>query len=402
MDVSRFTDNVPGTFVEVDPKKQTQAFVPDPLPPDWGWPGELWPLLLDASNKLAELSGRAQSLPNPNLLLRPLQSRESITSSQIEGTFVTPAELLRYELDPTAADGIDQRRAAQEEVYLHGLALTAGQEALQAYPLGRRVIRAIHQRLMTGARGRSFSPGEFRKLQNQIGSAGRYIPPPPDRVGELMDNLEVFANRDSPVHALVDAFVAHYQFEAIHPFIDGNGRTGRIFLSLMVQQKLGHAQPWLYLSAFFDRYRTEYTDHMLRVSTHGDWRSWIEFCLRGTVAQSEDALHRCNLLGELKRHYDTTLENASSRSHPQIESLFHLPAVTARDVQENFDVSDNTARSDINRLCKAGVLRELPGSYPKTFYAPAIFSVAYTQDVSGFHTIDDVLAEVAKAEGVDL
>lgn len=211
-------------------------------------------------------------LPDPELLLRPLQSRESISSSSIEGTIVTPEQLLLFEIDPEEPTSSDEKRADWMEVFNYGRALWEGCEMITSRPFSHHVIRSMHSTLMYGVRGRNQSPGQYRDGQVQIGSNAKYVPPPPAEVEPLMDNLIEFMNRpDDGINPLVKAFIAHYQSKAIHPFFDGNGRLDRALLSMMIFKWQGHAHPWLYLSAFFEKYTDEYVQNMFRISTSGDW-----------------------------------------------------------------------------------------------------------------------------------
>jgi len=183
---------------------------------------------------------------------------------------------------------------------------------------------------------------------------------------------------------LVDCFLIHYQFEAIHPFVDGNGRVGRLLLAIMLQQRCGLAKPWLYLSDYFERYREEYLQHLFNVSARADWESWIDFCLHGTLTQARDTIARCDRLLKIKDEYAFRLASVggSLRLGQIVESLFQSPYVRVADLPQRLNVTYPTARADINRLVQAGILSELPNVSPKTFYAREIFNVAY-EDIEG-------------------
>ncbi|HJT33805.1 MAG TPA: Fic family protein [Pirellulales bacterium] len=384
MDRKLFKKNCPGQLIAIDHPLQKLAYVPNKMPPDWDWEPRLWPLLVAAKESLGTLNGAGQTLPNPELLLRPLQTREAITSSRIEGTYVTPEQLLLYELDPRDPQSANDQMADWLEVFNYSRALHRGVELLRELPICNRWLREVHEVLMHGVRGRDKNPGNFRTLQVQIGSGGRFVPPPVHEMRRLMDDLEHYINTpDEQYDPLVRCFLVHYQFEAIHPFSDGNGRVGRLLLALMIQQWLGHSRPWLYMSAFFDQFRDEYVDNLLRVSTEGAWTDWIEYCLHGVVSQSKDSIRRCQEFHRLRERFHGQLADHSSRTHPIIEGLFTAPVVTVSSVAQRFGIAYQTARADLERLEKAGILKELPNVHPRSFYAPEIMQVAYGETEAG-------------------
>jgi len=396
MDSSLFTSSSPGTLVRLEPPRNDRAFIPNDLPPRWKWEPELWALLVEAKEALGTLNGIGQTLPNPQLLLRPLQTREAITSSKIEGTYVTPEQLLLYELDPREPRSAGDEMADWLEVSNYGRALQHGWNLLEELPVCNRVIREIHKVLMTGVRGRDKHPGEFRRWQVQIGSSGRFVPAPPGEVGRLMNSLERYINSDDQFDPLVRCYLVHYQFEAIHPFEDGNGRVGRALLALMVYRWLGHAMPWLYMSAFYERYRDEYIGNLFKVSTSGAWTQWIEFCLRGTISQANDSIRRCHRFHWLRNDFRQRVNSHSKRTHAIIEGLFTSPALTVTSLANRFGVTYHTARADIKRLRDARILAELPGAHPRSYYAPEIMAVAYGESES----LDSPDAMIEKGEPI--
>ncbi len=381
MDRKAFTDGQTGrlqAFRNPQLCKDDWLFIPNDLPPNWRFPQEFWPLLADAKEALGTLNGIGQTLPNPELLLHPLQTREAILSSSIEGTYVTPQQLLLYELDPREPSSGDNLVADWKEVFNYGQALKQGRDMLQQLPICSRVIRAMHATLMEGVRGERHTPGDYRRLQVQIGSSGKYIPPPALDVERLVGNLEEFVNSsDQAFDPLVLSFVVHYQFEAIHPFSDGNGRVGRALLALMIYKLMGHAMPWLYMSPYFERYRDEYSDNLFRVSTQGDWDRWIDFCLNGAIAQANEAIEKCARFNHLRAEYHARMTNPTSRSHQIIDGLFTAPVMTISAIAERFNVIYHTARTDLVRLVEAGILQETPNAHPRTFFAPEIMHIAY-------------------------
>lgn len=389
MDVSKFTDQITGTLRPISILERGQstairdhAFIPNPLPPTWDFEQRLWPLLADTNRCLGELDGVARNLPSPSLFLKPLQRIESLTSSRLEGTFATAQELLLFELNPKDPQSTSDQSAAWREVSNYNRALVQGCELLDELPVCLRVIKDIHRTLLSGVRGAAKNPGEFRSYQVHLGSNRRYVPPPPVEAIECMNQLETYLNKAGDrLPPLIRCFVAHYQFEAIHPFSDGNGRVGRVLLSLMIYRWCDLTLPWLYMSQYFERYKKEYIDNMFNVSANGQWAEWIEFCLRGVIEQSKKAAALCDDLRQLRHEMHGRVEHSrGGRIHPIIEGLFDSPYVRIVDLAEKFDVRYMTARADVSYLVSKGILTELPDMKIKTFYSPEIFRRAYMED----------------------
>lgn len=378
MDRSRFTPHLSGQLVPIVIPKKDWAFVPHPLPPSWEFPVDLWPLLAEAKQELARLDGIARTLPNPELLLRPLQSREALRSSSLEGTYATPQELLLFELQPREPTSERDPANAHLEVANYSSSLRRGLKLLDELPFCLRLVRELHRVLLSGVRGRDKSPGEFRKTQNHIGSDFRFNPPPPTHLQSCLDNFEKELNAEQQRYdALVYCYLLHYQFETIHPFLDGNGRVGRVLLSLMVYKHCQLSMPWLYMSAYFERYKDEYIDNLFRVSTHADWQRWLTFCLRGTIAQALDSIRRCDALMSLKDEFHQRSDAAGTRAHPIVDGLFTTPIITIPGVAKQFSVTYPTAKSDVERLVNLKILTEAPNTYPKLYYCAPIFRIAY-------------------------
>jgi Fic family protein len=378
MEKSSFTERSPGRIVAIDFPRKDCAFIPDNLPPQWTFDGSLWPLLAGARGALGKLDGIGQTLPDPHLLLRPLQNREAISSSSIEGPEVTAEKLLLYDLDPREPQSASEEAADWREVFNYGRALEQAAARLEQMPFCNWLVREMHSVLMEGVRGREKGPGEFRKVHVQIGSNARFVPPPAAEVERLMDNLQAFINLEDPGYdPLVACFLVHYQFETIHPFKDGNGRVGRALLAMMIYKKLGLAMPWLYMSAFFEEYREEYVQHLFEISTDGKWAEWIGFCLRGVIEQANDSIRRCKQLNKLRSEFHQLCDDHSSRTYRIIDELFRSPVLTVASTAKRFATTYHTARSDLERLVKANVLIELADQHPRTFYSPRIMAVAY-------------------------
>jgi len=352
--------------------------MPLPLPPDWEFPNRLWPLLAEAKQYLGLLEGIGRSLPNPGILLRPLEDREAIKSSRLAGTYVTQTELLLFEMQPKESQSEDDPANSQREVFNYRRALY--QSGNSDLPLSLCFIRELHQTLLTGVRGKDRSPGEFRRTQVAIGSDYRFVPPPPEALMECLDPLEKYFHTEAAnFDPLVNCFLIHYQFETIHPFNDGNGRIGRLLLTFMLKKYCGLSKPWLYLSEFFEKNREEYIQRLFDISASADWSGWIEFCLRGSISQTKDTIRRCDQLFKIRDNFMQRLSSTggSVRLNKIVESIFYSPFIRIADLPKILDVTYPTAKADIDRLVEIGILSELENIAPKTFYAPDVFNAAY-------------------------
>jgi Fic family protein len=373
-----FTSESPGKLVAVQTHwGNDHSFLPDPLPPNWEFPAQLWPKLSKAREQLSLLEGLGRTLPNPNILLRPLVDRESIRSSRLEGTYASPRELLLFEIEPKQSVSEEDPVNSFREVYNYRQAIIYGTNS--KLPLSLRFIKELHSTLLNDVRGKNKAPGSFRNIQVGIGDDGRFIPPPASAVLEALDNLEKYFHAPNPFDPLVDAFLCHYQFETIHPFLDGNGRVGRLLLTIMLQKSCGMSKPWLYISEYFERHKDDYISLLFNVSAKGNWTEWIEFCLDGTIQQAIETVSRCERLRTIRETYmKRTYEiQGTTRLSQIVEGIFDSPLVRISDLTKVLKVSYPTAKGDVDRLVEAGLLKEFEGVYPKTFYAPEIFSIAY-------------------------
>lgn len=290
------------------------AFVPPPLPPaleiDW----ELASLLSAADRAMAELSGAGRLLPNPHLLIRPYLRREALLSSLIEDTYAHVEELLLLDINPTSS----AHKPSVHEVANHVLALETGLKRLDTLPISSRLIRELHAILLRDVRGGdgTKTPGEYRRSQNWIGRPGStlqtatFVPPPPDQLGELLSDWENYLHAESREPDLVKIALLHYQFEAIHPFLDGNERIGRLLITLFLCARGLLSQPLLYLSAYFEHHRDAYYRHLLAVSTQGAWRDWLAYFLVGVRDTARDALEDTRRLTDLYQRHRRTLDQA--------------------------------------------------------------------------------------------
>ena len=336
------------------------AYIPEALPPILQWGEHLVRALSDADRLIGQLARQSAILPNPHLLIRPFTRREAILSSRIEGTQTSLAELFADE----AGVKTKQDRSDLKEVENYVKALEYGIQRLKTLPLSLRLICEIHAHLMKGVRGDRATPGEFRRTQNWIGVAGctlqnaTYVPPPPNNLLECMGNLEKFLH-ESTLPPLITIALAHQQFEAIHPFLDGNGRVGRLLITFyLVEQKL-LPSPLLYLSAFFEATRSEYYERLHAVTEKGNWDEWIEYFLNGIMCQSKDALNR---ITRIQHTVETWRLHFSKKSDKQclylIDQLTANPFLTVTGVTQKHKIAFPTAQRAIYKLENIGILKQ--------------------------------------------
>lgn len=341
------------------------AFVPDPLPPPLTVSWELTGELSEADRALGELAGAARSLPNPYLLIRPFTRREAVLSSRIEGTQASLSDLFVFE----ALGVADPQTSDVREVANYVKALEYGLARLNDLPISLRLMREMHERLMEGVRGEHLTPGEFRRSQNWIGPPGCtlmdavFVPPPEAEMKEALGELEKYLHAPSPLPPLVRLALVHYQFEAIHPFLDGNGRIGRLLLTLLLCSGGMLPEPLLYLSAYFEHHRQEYYRLLLAVSQSGAWSEWIVYFLRGVAEQSRDAVKRSNRLLDLWQTYRQQLQSSrsSALSLQLVDELLSSPAVTIGQAARLLGVTPRAAQLNVDKLVTQGILTEITG-----------------------------------------
>ena len=277
-----------------------RAYVPAPLPPPMTWNASLTFELSSADRAIGRLAGEGRRLPNPHLLIRPFVRKEAVQSSRIEGTQATLGELLADE----AGAAVERSPSDLREVGNYVVALEYGLGRLESLPVSLRLVREMHDLLMRGVRGDAAAPGEFRHSQNWIGAPGStlsqatYVPPPPAELMGCLDAWERFLH-DETLPPLVHAAVTHSQFEAIHPFLDGNGRIGRLLITLLLVQRDVIPSPLLYLSSYFEATRQEYYARLLGVTDRGEWEEWLAYFLRGVALQAQDAVDRIQRMDDL-------------------------------------------------------------------------------------------------------
>ena len=336
------------------------AFLPNALPPEFGWDTNIVNALSRANYLLGKLAREGSKLPNPYLLMRPFITREAVFSSKIEGTQSTIGEILAA----NAGVSVKQNPDDLQEVQNYIMALEYGIKRLQALPLSLRLIKEIHEHLMRGVRGAHATPGEFRRSQNWIGSPGctlntaKFVPPPPDKLTDCLDALESFLH-DRQLPPLIHIALCHYQFEAIHPFLDGNGRVGRLLITLLLVEHKVLPSPLLYLSAFFEATRDEYYKQLYDVSSKGTWNDWFVYFLNGVAIQSEDVLSRAERINELLNRWKILVASSGSSVSVDIVQLFAInPYCTTNKIAEDLKISYSTAQRGIQKLESAGVIKK--------------------------------------------
>jgi Fic family protein len=345
------------------------AFIPNPLPPEppIKYDEELQLLLSEADRALARLDGIATVLPNPDLFITMYVKKEALLSSQIEGTQASLEGILEYEADLIPKEDINEIK----EVINYIKALNYGIERLKELPMSLRLIREIHGILLQDTRGSDRSPGEFRKSQNWIAPPGvvslneaTFIPPPPDLVTGTMGELEEFFHSKDAIPPLVKIALIHAQFETIHPFLDGNGRIGRLLITFYLSWKGILSKPLLYLSFYLKKNRTAYYDLLMGIRTKGLWENWIKFFLTGISETSAEATHTAREVIRLKEDLITKLyENSLSSIYAikLIDALFETPLINTEDVIEKLNVSKETANTLVRKFEDLGILKEITG-----------------------------------------
>lgn len=361
--------------------KQTggyEAFIPALLPPKPSvkFSSELQTLLSKADRALARLDGVVTVLPNPDLFIAMYVKKEALLSSQIEGTQASLEGILEFEADLTPKEDIDDIK----EVVNYIKALDYGIEKLKTLPMSLRLIKEIHKILIKGTRGMHKTPGEFRRTQNWIGPSGAnlneatFVPPPPGMLLELMGNLEKFIHSKDNIPPLVKIALIHSQFETIHPFLDGNGRIGRLLITFYLYWRNILSKPLLYLSFYFKKNRAEYYDLLMKVRKEGVWEEWIKFFLKGIGEVSKEATNTARKIIKLKDDLITKLyENSISSIYAVrlIDLLFKNPVIDVKNIVEELNTHRDTANELVKRFERIGILKEITG---KQRYKKYIFS----------------------------
>lgn len=369
MNQNDFSENKSGRLVNTP--QGFLAFVPNPLPPSLEFDMGLALALSKADAALSELSGLGGQLLNPHLLISPYIRREAVLSSRIEGTKASLSDLLIDEIEdghgkPTANDDI-------KEVRNYIRALEHGVTMLPELPLSLRLIREIHAKLMEGVRGEKMTPGEFRRSQNWIGPAGStpmtaaFVPPPVDAMMDSLGEWEKFLHFRDVIPDLIQCAMMHVQFETIHPFLDGNGRVGRLMITFFLMERGRLSQPLLYLSAFIDAHKSDYYDLLQRVRTHGDWVSWIRFFLQGVTEIATEAGQQAKELHRLREQYRAQLGDKPN-ALGLVDELFTNPYMTIGRATKVLGKTHPTAKAAITVLEERQILMEVSGRQWGRFY----------------------------------
>ncbi len=361
-----------------------RAYVPAPLPPPLTWDGGLIAALSNADRTVGALAGEGRRLPNPHLLIRPFVRQEAVLSSRIEGTQATLGELLIAEAAAPYHAGPDD----VGEVANYVTALEYGLLRLEELPLSLRLVRELHDRLMRGVRGDIAAPGEFRRSQNWIGRPGctlndaSFVPPPPVELMPCLGAWERYLHDDA-LPPLVHAALTHAQFEAIHPFLDGNGRVGRLLITLLLVERDVLPSPLLYLSAYFEATRDEYYARLLGVTERGEWEEWLTYFLRGVARQAQDALDRIRRIDDLLAGWKAGLPPGRSRvPHRALDLFAENPFWTVAGLAGRLGVAFTTAQRAIDRLEAAGVVARAGEARRNRLYCAEALLRALEEDVS--------------------
>jgi Fic family protein len=344
------------------------AFVPVPLPPDppVQIDAELARLLSDADRSLGRLDGVAAVIPNPDLFVPMYVRQEAVLSSQIEGTQSTLEDVLQFEIDEKGRE----LPKDVEEVVNYVKAMNYGLARLKELPLSLRLIREIHAELLKGARGANRTPGEFRRTQNWIGPEGStlatatFVPPSVPEMHQALDNLEKFLH-DESLPVLIHSGLSHAQFETIHPFLDGNGRVGRLLITFLLCQRGVLHRPFLYLSHFLRAHRAEYYDRLMAVRTSGDWEGWLKFYVRGVDEVSRGATDTAKTILQMREQHRQIIAKelgGNAFALPLLDFLFEQPLVTISIVERRLDCVYVTAAKVIEQFVRLGLLREITGN----------------------------------------
>jgi Fic family protein len=350
-----------------------QAFIPAPLPPvDLEISLELQARVSRADQAVGRLDGLTRTLPDADLFLAMYVRREALLSSQIEGTDCTLDDVLAYELEPntTEVSVLDV-----EEVVNYVAAINYGLARLSELPLSLRLIREIHERLLSNTRGAEKTPGEFRTTQNWIGPHGAslagatFVPPPPEEMRDAIGALEVFLH-ESPLPVLITCGLAHAQFETVHPFLDGNGRMGRLLITLLLCEREVLARPVLYLSYFLKRHRDDYFSRLMAIRDEGRWEEWLAFFVDGVAVTALEAASSAQSVHELRERHRGALQAAGGAASDLVllDAMYSQPLVNSKWVAKRLGVAPKTAINLLDRLEGAGVLREVTGKARNRVY----------------------------------
>ena len=361
MDPKNFNRNRAGKFIKA--KEGYISFIPDPLPPRFEWDSSLISLLSEASNRLGMLVGLGETLPEPNLLIYPFIRKEAVLSSRIEGTLSSFSDLLLFE-----ASKIKKEKDV-EEVNNYVKSLEFGFNYLKKNPINLDFILETHKILLTNVRGDEAKPGEFRNGRVWIGPPGcsirdaTHVPPPPNEMKGNLKEFEKYLLSKQNFPLLINAALIHYQFEAIHPFFDGNGRIGRLLIVFYLHKNNLLPKSYLYLSEYFEKKRIEYYNHLLLVSQKGKWKEWINFFLQAIIHQSKKAIFTAHNLAMIQQEYRKKIleEQLSPTAGQVLELVFKRPVINIKSTSEALNVTFPAVSKAVKHLQEIGILKEVTG-----------------------------------------
>lgn len=362
MDASRFVAPQWGRAVSTLGTASYKAFVPAKLPKELTLTADVIMKLSDADAALGRLAGSGRLLPNPHLLVSAYVTKEAVSSSRIEGTQASVTEVF----DAVVTGGAKRDDIKEVRNYIEALEHGVRRIEVDDFPISLRLIKEMHRILLTGVRGQDKTPGEFRRTQNWIQSpdnrpdTARFVPPPKDEMWDALDDWEKYCHDKYPrLPQLIRCALLHYQFETIHPFLDGNGRLGRLFITLYLMDRGRLPAPLLYLSAYFDARRDDYYDRLQYVRERGEINEWLLFFLDGVAVLATDAVERAEQMSDLREKYRSQLRGTSSRTVEAVDLLFASPILTVRYVQDQLKLSQPGATNLLRRLDAHGIVKEV-------------------------------------------
>ena len=365
-----------------------KAFIPKPLPPipPVYYDDEMLARLSEADRALGRLDGSTDALPNADLFVFMYVRREAALSSQIEGTQASLIDLLEFEAHATEPE----RPVDVEEIVRYVSAMNYGLERLNELPVSLRLIREIHERLLTGVRGSERTPGQFRRSQNWIGPPGctlaeaTFVPPPVADMKDALGRWEGFLHDQRPMPTLIRVGLAHAQFETIHPFLDGNGRVGRLLITFLLVENRILAPPLLYLSHFFKKHRQSYYEHLQAVRDRGDWEAWLKFFLRGVAQVALEATDTARQIVAMREEHRSlitlNLGRGAGKGLTFLEQLYFRPNVNVNTVMQMTELSFARANDLVGQLQGLGLLRETSGRRRNRVFSYEPYMALFRED----------------------
>jgi Fic family protein len=376
MNIKDFTGNATGKLVPiVEESVNLWSFVPDPIPRKLELRGSIMKLVESAGTHLGRLFGAAEIL---NPWLRLFLTREAIASNKIEGTITTARQLYLFGSEESGKTNREEE-LDRKEVLNYVKAMDTGVDLLKTYPLALNTINKLHAVLLDGVRGQDKLPGQLRKRQNAISKNkfidAKYIPPPASEVLAGISDIEKFIHEESDIPNVVKVALVHYQFEAVHPYLDGNGRLGRLLIPLLLSswEMIPLGTPRLYLSDYFEEHNNEYGNHLLLISQNGEWDAWIEFFLKGVIDESQKTWDLAHALIDLQDRWIDKVSSRPGSLQTIVRKLFDWPVVRLKDVEQMTGRSRQQAGNYARELEKLGILKGDGKSWGQTYFADDIF-----------------------------